>query len=158
MKALYAGSFDPITNGHLDIINRASRLYEELTVGVISNPSKTPMFTIEERKNLITQVTQNLRNVKVDSFTGLLAEYVNKNEFDVVVRGLRATTDFEIEMQMAQMNARLYSERVETIFLMTAPEYSFISSSMAKEVFLLGGSIDGLVPALVLNFMKSKKV
>lgn len=158
MKALYAGSFDPITNGHLDIINRASRLYEELTVGVISNPSKTPMFTIEERKNLIVQVTQNLKNVKVDSFTGLLAEYVNKNEFDVVVRGLRATTDFEIEMQMAQMNARLYSERVETIFLMTAPEYSFISSSMAKEVYLLGGSIDGLVPALVLNFMKSKKV
>lgn len=156
MKALYAGSFDPITKGHLDIIIRASKLCDELVVGVISNPSKKPMYSIDERMQLIGEVTEKLENVKVDSFSGLLADYVNKKGFDLVVRGLRATTDFEIEMQMAQMNAKLYSEKVETVFLMTSPQYSFISSSMAKEVFCLGGDIRDLVPQEVLKFMEKE--
>nr|WP_315019724.1 pantetheine-phosphate adenylyltransferase [uncultured Aminipila sp.] len=155
-KALYAGSFDPITNGHLDLINRASKLYDKLVVGVIANPSKNPLFSVDERKMLIKQATSHLDNVEVDDFTGLLAEYVNRQQFDVVVRGLRATTDFESEIQMAQMNARLYDENVETIFLMTCPEFSFLSSSMAKEVFMLNGEIEGLVPDGVLNYMKKK--
>ncbi|WP_312649157.1 pantetheine-phosphate adenylyltransferase [Aminipila sp.] len=155
-KALYAGSFDPITNGHLDLINRASKLYDKLVVGVIANPSKNPLFSVDERKMLIKQATSHLDNVEVDDFTGLLAEYVNRQQFDVVVRGLRATTDFESEIQMAQMNARLYDENVETIFLMTCPEFSFLSSSMAKEVFMLNGKIEGLVPDGVLDYMKKK--
>lgn len=157
MKALYAGSFDPLTNGHLDIITRASKLCDELVVGVIVNPSKKPMLSFEEREKLILEVTSELPNVKVGVFNGLLADYVNKGSFDIVIRGLRATTDFEIEMQMAQMNARLYAEKVETVFLMTAPEYSFVSSSMIKEVFNLDGNIEGLVPKEVLAFMKKKK-
>ncbi|MEG1584127.1 MAG: pantetheine-phosphate adenylyltransferase, partial [Anaerovorax sp.] len=131
-KALYAGSFDPITNGHLDLINRASKLYDELTVGVISNPSKQPFFSVEDRKLMISEVTAHLSNVKIGDFSGLLADYVNKNDFNVVIRGLRATTDFEYEIQMAQMNARIYNNNVETIFLMTSPNFSFISSSMIK--------------------------
>lgn len=155
-KALYAGSFDPITNGHLDLINRAAKLYDKLVVGVIANPSKNPLFTAEERKELIREATKHLDNVEVDDFTGLLAEYVNKKQFNVVVRGLRASADFESELQMAQMNARLYNKDVETIFLMTCPEFSFLSSSMAKEVFMLNGNINGLVPEPVIAFMKKK--
>lgn len=155
-KALYAGSFDPITNGHLDLIKRASKLYDKLVVGVIANPQKSPLLSIEERKMLISKATEDLENVEVDDFSGLLAQYVNEQKFDVVIRGLRATTDFESEIQMAQMNARLYNENVETIFLMTCPEFSFVSSSMAKEVFMLDGDIEGLVPDVVLEYMKKK--
>ncbi|MGN0710598.1 MAG: pantetheine-phosphate adenylyltransferase [Anaerovoracaceae bacterium] len=155
-KALYAGSFDPITNGHLDLIRRASKLYDKLVVGVIANPSKKPLLTVEERKRLIREAAADLDNVEVDDFSGLLAQYVNQEQFDVVIRGLRATTDFESEIQMAQMNARLYNENVETIFLMTCPEFSFVSSSMAKEVFMLDGDIKGLVPDVVLEYMTEK--
>ena len=155
-KALYAGSFDPITNGHLDLIRRASKLYDKLVVGVIANPSKKPLLTVEERKRLIREAAADLDNVEVDDFSGLLAQYVNQEQFDVVIRGLRATTDFESEIQMAQMNARLYNENVETIFLMTCPEFSFVSSSMAKEVFMLYGDIKGLVPDVVLEYMTEK--
>lgn len=155
-KGLYAGSFDPLTCGHLDLIKRAAKTCDKLVVGVIENPSKVPLFTVEERKKMIVAATANLENVEVDSFSGLLAEYVNENEFNLVVRGLRGNMDFEYEIQMAQMNARLYEGRVETIFLMTDPGYSFISSSMAKEVFSLGGSIEGLVPDVVLKQMKDK--
>jgi pantetheine-phosphate adenylyltransferase len=156
-KALYAGSFDPITNGHFDIINRAARQYDKLVIGVISNPSKTSYFSLDERKEMIQEVTTHLKNTEVDSFSGLLAEYVNKNHFDVVIRGLRAIADFEHEISMAQMNARLYKNNVETIFLMTSPDYSFISSKMVKEVHDLGGSIDGLVPDKILEIMKQKR-
>lgn len=152
-KALYTGSFDPLTNGHLNIIERAAKLYDEVTVGIIINYSKKCMFSLEQRKAMIEEVLGHLDNVKVDCFSGLLADYVNAEGFNVVVRGLRATMDFEYEMQMAHMNARLFNETVETVFLMTEPEYSFVSSSMIKEVHMLGGSIDGLVPQEILNHM-----
>lgn len=155
-RALYTGSFDPITNGHLDIITRASKMFDELVVGVIVNPNKTPLFTKEERVKMIEELTASLGNVTVDCFQGLLADYVNENCFDAVVRGLRATTDFEYEIQMAQMNARLFNKGIESVFLMTSPEYSFISSSVIKEVVSLGGSIDGLIPDKIMEEIKAK--
>lgn len=155
-KALYTGSFDPLTNGHYNIIERAAKLYDELTVGIIVNPSKKSMFTLEERELMIRETLKGLPNVKVGNFSGLLADYVNDNDFNVVVRGLRAAMDFEYEIQMAQMNDRLFNEKVETVFLMTEPEYSFISSSMMKEVHSLGGSIQGLVPDEILKYMNDK--
>ena len=112
-RALYTGSFDPMTNGHLDIITRASKMFDELVVGVIVNPNKNPLFTKEERVAMIEEVTADLSNVKVDSFQGLLADYVNRNHFNAVVRGLRATSDFEYEIQMAQMNACLFDKGIE---------------------------------------------
>ena len=154
-RALYTGSFDPLTNGHLNIITRAAKLYDELTIGIIANPSKKSMFCLKEREEMIKEALKDLHNVKVDNFSGLLADYVNENSFDVVVRGLRATMDFEYEIQMAQMNARLFNEKVETVFLMTDPNYSFISSSMIKEVHSLGGSIEGLVPEAILEKMNA---
>lgn len=155
-KLLYAGSFDPITNGHLDLINRAAKLGDQLIVGVIDNKSKKPFFTVEERMEMIRRSTKHINNIEVDSFDGLLANYVKMNNISIVVRGLRATMDFEYEIQMAQMNARLYNDGVETIFLMTSPVYSFVSSSIVKEVFSLDGEIKGLVPDEVLDFMKVK--
>ena len=122
-KALYSGSFDPLTMGHMNIICRAAKLYDELTIGVIDNPSKKAMFSLEEREEMLRDTLKDLDNVNVDHFSGLLADYVNRKGFDVVVRGLRATTDFEYEIQMAQMNARLFNESVETVFLMTDPQY-----------------------------------
>jgi len=154
-KALYTGSFDPLTNGHLNIIERAAKLYDELTIGIIVNPSKKSMFSLDERKSMIEETVRSLGNVKVDCFSGLLADYVNEKGFNVVVRGLRASMDFEYEIQMAHMNARLFNESVETVFLMTDPKYSFISSSMMKEVHSLGGSIDGLVPDAILDRMNT---
>ena len=155
-KALYTGSFDPLTNGHLNIIERAAKLYDELTIGIIVNPSKKAMFSLEERKTMIEETLEHLNNVKVEFFSGLLADFVNENGFNVVVRGLRAAMDFEYEIQMAHMNARLFNEQVETVFLMTDPNYSFISSSMMKEVHTLGGSIEGLVPEVILKKMNEK--
>ncbi len=153
--ALYAGSFDPITNGHLDLISRAARLTDKLIVCVTQNQSKNALFTVEERLDMLKSVTSNYKNVEVDSFSGLLANYVAKNNINAVVRGLRASMDFEYEIQMAQMNARLY-DKMETIFLMTHPNNSFVSSSIVKEVFKLDGNISGLVPDEVLKYMKNK--
>ena len=152
-KALYAGSFDPLTNGHLNIIERASGIFDEVTVGVVSNPSKTCLFSLEERRQMTEEAVKEFGNVQIDSFSGLLADYVNDNGFNIVVKGLRNSTDFDYEMQMAQINARLFNEMVETVILMTDPEYSFISSSMVKEVFSLGGNIEGLVPNEILKKM-----
>jgi pantetheine-phosphate adenylyltransferase len=153
-RVLYAGTFDPITNGHLDLINRASKLCDCLMIGVMENKSKKPFFSTEERSEMIKKCTTHLANAEVISFDGLLAEYVNCNHIEAVIRGLRATMDFEFEMQMAQMNARLYNKDVETIFLMTTPQFSFISSSIVKEVFALDGDVSGLVPDVVLDELK----
>ena len=155
-KALFAGSFDPLTCGHLDLIKRAAKICDELMVGIIVNPQKKPLFTIEERREMIAAATKDVPNITIDAFSGLLTEYVNEQGFNTVVRGLRSSMDFEYEIQMAQMNARLYDENVETIFLMTDPRFSFMSSSMAKEVCSLGGSIQGLVPDCVLEKMNEK--
>ena len=144
-KALYTGSFDPLTNGHMNIIRRAAGLYDELTVGIISNPAKKAQFPIEEREEMIREALKEIPNVRTAHFTGLLADFVNENGFNVVVRGLRAAKDFEYEIQMAQMNARLFREHVETVFLMTDPKCSFISSSIVREVAALGGDISGLI-------------
>lgn len=156
-KALYAGSFDPLTSGHVNIIERAASICDELVVGVIRNPQKAPYFTVEERVKLIEENVAHLGNVAVDSVEGLLAEYVNNGKFDVVIRGMRGTSDFDCEIQMAQMNARLYNDCVETVFLMTDPRYSFLSSSMAKEVYSLNGNLTGLVPENILKAMEEKK-
>jgi pantetheine-phosphate adenylyltransferase len=152
-KALYTGSFDPLTMGHLDIIKRAAKLYDELVIGVISNPAKKSMFTLEEREEMLRETVKDLDHVSVDHFSGLLADYVNRNGYNVVIRGLRSSTDFDYELQMAQMNDRLFNDGVETVFLMTDPKYSYISSSVVKEVFTLGGNINGLVPEEILNRM-----
>jgi pantetheine-phosphate adenylyltransferase len=155
-KALYAGSFDPVTNGHLNIIERAAKMYDSLTVAIAVNPHKTGFFTFEERVEIVREVTGHIPNVKVDTFSGLLADYVNENGFIAYVRGLRATTDFENELQMAQINARLFSGDTETVFLMTDPELSFVSSSLIKEVASLGGSIDGLAHPYVIGKLRDK--
>lgn len=155
-KALYAGSFDPITNGHLNIIERAARMFDSLTVAVAVNPHKTGFFTVDERVEIAGEVTKHIPNVKVVALRGLLADYVNENDFSAYVRGLRATTDFENELQMAQMNALLFTGKTETVFLMTDPQYSFISSSLIKEVASLGGPVDELVPEYVIGRMKEK--
>jgi pantetheine-phosphate adenylyltransferase len=153
---LYAGTFDPITNGHLDMIRRGAAICDELVVGILNNSSKNPYYTVDERKEMIGVSTEDIKNVSIDHFDGLLADYVNRNGISVVLRGLRASMDFEYEMQMAQMNARLYNNGVETVFLMTDPAFSFLSSSIVKEVFVLGGNVDGLVPERVLMIMKDK--
>jgi len=156
-KALYAGSFDPLTYGHYDIIERASKQYDELVVGVLHNPSKKALFTDEEKIKMIEETVAHLPNVKVDCFEGLLVDVVNNNGFDVLVRGLRGVTDFEYEIYWAQMDARYYRDDVESVFLMTKPEYSFISSSSVKEIFKLGADITGLVPDTILKYMNEKK-
>ncbi len=155
-KALYAGSFDPVTNGHLNIIRRAAKLFDSLTVAVVVNPNKRCLFSVDERKEILAKVTEDIGGVEIDSFEGLLADYVNDKGIHALIRGLRATTDFENELQMAQMNARLFTGDTETIFLMTDPEHSFISSSLIKEVATLGGSIDGLVPPYVEVRVRAK--
>ena len=155
-KAVYAGSFDPVTNGHLNIIERAAKMYDELTVAIVVNPRKSGFFTVEERAEIMREVTSHIPNVKVDKFSGLLADYVNEKGFVAYVRGLRATTDFENELQMAQMNAHLFTGETETVFLMTDPKYSYISSSIIKEVASLGGSVEGLIPEYVEKRIKDK--
>jgi len=147
-RAVYPGSFDPITNGHIDIIRRSVKLFDELIVAVLVNPAKSPLFTVEERMELIKESLNDLPNVKVDSFTGLLVHYVSGVKANVIIRGLRAVSDFETEFQMALMNKRLNSD-VEIVFLMTSYEYSYLSSGVIKEVFGLGGDVTGLVPKCV---------
>jgi pantetheine-phosphate adenylyltransferase len=147
LTALCPGTFDPVTNGHLDIIERAARRFDALVVGVLDNPSKQPLFSAEERVGLLKEATAELSNVTVEAFSGLLVEYANRRGADVVVKGLRAVTDFEFEIQMAQMNHRLAG--VETLFMTTSPQWSFLSSSLVKEVARFGGDVAGLVPAPV---------
>jgi len=143
--AIYPGSFDPITLGHLDLIRRSSRLFERVIVAVLRNPNKRPLFTVEQRLEQIRLSTKHLPNVGVDSFDGLTVEYAQMQQAQVLLRGLRAVSDFEIELQMAHTNKTL-STQIETVFLATSNEYSFLSSSVVKEIARFGGSVDHLVP------------
>ena len=155
-KALYAGSFDPMTLGHLDIIERAANIFDEVVVGVVVNLDKHTMFSFEERMEMITEATQHLPNVSVMMCDGLLADFVNRNGFNVVVRGLRCMSDFDSEQQMAHLHEHLYNDKIETVFLMADAKYSFVSSTMAKQVISLGGDGEKLVPANVLKKMKGR--
>ncbi len=145
MLAIYPGSFDPITLGHLDIIERGCKLFERVIVVVLRNPSKTPLFTVQERKEQICLSTKHLENIEVDSFDGLAVTYAKLRQANVLLRGLRVLSDFERELQMAHTNKTL-SEQIETVFLATTTEYSFLSSSLVKEIAKFGGPVDHLVP------------
>lgn len=153
--AIYPGSFDPITNGHLDLIERAARLFDRLIVAILRNEGKEPLFTAEERVDMLRQVLRDYANVEVDSFEGLLVEYAARRGAGVIVRGIRAVSDYEYELQMALMNRRL-APQIETVFLMAGEAYSFISSRLVKEVASLGGDISGLVPPVVEARLKER--
>lgn len=155
LRAVYPGSFDPVTFGHLDIITRSAKLVDELIVGVLVNNAKSPLFSVEERVKILEKTVENIPNVKVIPFEGLLVEFVRKMEAQMVVRGLRAITDFEYELQMAQTNHKLEPE-LETIFLTTSLEYSYLSSSTVKEVVAFGGDISQFVPHIVIERMQEK--
>ncbi|MCX7903721.1 MAG: pantetheine-phosphate adenylyltransferase [Caloramator sp.] len=154
--AIYPGSFDPITNGHLDIIVRASKIFDKVIVAVLENPEKkNPLFTIEERVKLIKRVTKDIENVEVESFKGLLVNYAKKKSAKVIIKGLRAVSDFEYELQMAMMNNKLNNE-LETLFMMTNNKYSFLSSSLVKQVAMYGGCIKDLVPEEIIDDIINK--
>ena len=157
-KALYPGSFDPVTYGHIDVIRRASTLFDSLTVAVLNNGAKSPLFSVDERVNMLKGVCRDIPNVKVDSFSGLTADYVTSNGYDVIIRGLRAVTDFEYELQMAQTNRKL-APGADTVFLTTSLEYAYLSSTTVKEVAFFGGDISKFVPKEIedLIFEKYKK-
>ena len=149
-RAVYPGSFDPVTKGHLDIITRAAELVDELVVGVLNNNAKSPLFSVEERVNMIKDVTEDLPNVRVEAFSGLSVDFVKKCQASFIVRGLRAVTDFEYELQMAQTN-RSIDHDIDTIFFTTELNYAYISSTIAKEVAFYGGDISGFVPEKIME-------
>ncbi len=155
VKALYPGTFDPPTNGHVDLIQRGAKLFGHLTVAILNNPVKNPLFTVEERVEMLKEVTSALDNVSVATFDGLMVEFARQQGASAVLRGIRAISDYEYEFQMALMNRRLAPE-IETVFLQPAGRYSFISSRMLKEVFSLGGDVTGLVPPNVLKRLRER--
>jgi pantetheine-phosphate adenylyltransferase len=154
--AVYPGSFDPLTNGHVDIIERGMHLFDTIIVAILVNVDKAPLFTMQERVDIVRDVFKGYPNVEVDTFDGLLVDYVSKRKADVIVRGLRALSDFETEFQMALMNRRL-APRIETVFMMPAEQYTYISSRLIKEVFSLGGQVRGLVPEIVESRLREKQ-
>jgi pantetheine-phosphate adenylyltransferase len=155
VSALYPGTFDPPTNGHVDLILRGSKLFEHLTVGILKNPVKNPLFTVEERVEMLKEATHPLGNVSIATFDGLMVEFARRQGATAVLRGIRAISDYEHEFQMALMNRRLAPE-VETVFLQPAGRYSFVSSRMVKEVFSFGGDVSGLVPPNVLKRLRAR--
>jgi pantetheine-phosphate adenylyltransferase len=155
IRAVYPGTFDPVTNGHLDLIQRSSVLFDDVVVAILSNTDKIPLFTPQERVEMLEQVVKRMPNVSVSTFDGLLVGYAEQIQASVIVRGIRAVSDYEYELQMALMNRRL-SSRVETVFLMPAEAYSYLSSRLVKEISVLGGSVHGLVPAIVERRLKRK--
>jgi pantetheine-phosphate adenylyltransferase len=154
--AIYPGTFDPLTNGHVDIILRGARLFDRIVVAMLVNPEKSPLFTAEERVEAGREVFRDQANVEIDTFDGLLVDYARRRRASVIVRGLRAVSDFEYELQMALMNRRLYPD-VETVFMMPAEPYTYLSSRLVKEVFGLGGDITGLVPEVVESRLRRKQ-
>lgn len=154
--AVYPGSFDPLTNGHVDIIERGSHLFDHIVVAVADNREKAPLFSIDERVGVIREVFRHRTNVQVDTFSGLLVEYAVRKQASALVRGLRAVSDFEYEYQMALMNRRL-APQLETVFMMPAEQYTYISSRLIKEVFMLGGEVGGLVPPIVEERLRMKQ-
>ena len=154
--AVYPGSFDPVTLGHLDIIKRAAAIFDELTVSVLNNKNKTPLFSVEERVKMLEEVTRNLSNVKVDSFTGLLTDYAKKKDVHVAIRGLRAITDFEYELQISQTNMIMSKGELDTMFLNTKLEYAYLSSSSVKEIASFHGDISTCVPSYVATLIEAK--
>ncbi len=159
-RAVFPGSFDPLTNGHLDIIKRSAPLFDEMIVAVLNNPDKSPMFTAEERCGMIREVLPSVDTssckMRVESFSGLTAEFARKSEATAIVRGIRAVSDYEYELRMALMNRRL-EPSIETVFLMAGEEYSYVSSTLMKQVFELGGRVNGLIPDLVEAKMRAKQ-
>lgn len=154
-KAIYPGSFDPVTLGHLDIIERSSKLVDRLIVGVLKNNTKSPLFSVEERVNMLREVTGELPNVEIMSFSGLLVDFAKEQDVSIIVRGLRAVTDFEYELQMSQTN-RIVNPDVDTIFLNTNLKYAYLSSSIVKEIARYGGDISKFVPACIIDRIKAK--
>ena len=155
LKAIYPGSFDPVTLGHLDIIKRSAEMFDELIVGVLNNTAKSPLFSLEERVNMLKDVTSHFPNVEVQSFAGLLIDFVRSNDANVIVRGLRAITDFEYELQLAQMN-RVIAPEIDTLFLTTNLKYAYLSSSMAKEVAMYGGDISSFLSPEIAEKVREK--
>jgi pantetheine-phosphate adenylyltransferase len=155
VKALYPGTFDPPTNGHVDLIQRGAKLFEHLTVGILNNPVKNPLFTVNERVEMLKEATSALGNVSIATFDGMMVEFARQRGATAVLRGIRAISDYEHEFQMALMNRRLAPE-IETVFLQPAGRYSFVSSRMVKEVFSFGGDVSGLVPPNVLKRLRKR--
>lgn len=153
-RVVCPGSFDPITFGHLDIVERASSIFDEVVIAVMVNKTKQTLFTVEERIEMTKEVTSKFPNVKVDSWSGLLVDYCKKNEISIIVKGLRAVTDFDYELQMSQINLQL--QGVETLFLSTAPAHSFLSSSLVKEIASHGGDVSSYIPAILLERLKDR--
>lgn len=155
VRALYPGTFDPPTNGHIDLIHRGCKLFDHLTVSILNNPGKDPLFTVSERVEMLEEATRNLGNVSVATFNGLMVDFARQQNATAVLRGIRAISDYEYEFQMALMNRRLAPD-IETVFLQPAGRYSFVSSRMVKEVFSFGGDITGLVPPNVLKRLRNR--
>jgi pantetheine-phosphate adenylyltransferase len=153
-RVVCPGSFDPITNGHLDIIKRASSLFDEVVIAVLVNQTKSSLFTVDERIEMIKEVTSNYKNVSVDSWSGLLVDYCKSNQITTIVKGLRAVSDFDYELQMSQVNLQL--QGVETLFMATAPSHSFLSSSLVKEIASHGGDVSAYMPTAIVSKLKSR--
>ncbi|HOO55973.1 MAG TPA: pantetheine-phosphate adenylyltransferase [bacterium] len=154
-RAVYPGSFDPVTNGHMDIIRRSASIFDELIVAVSNNPNKKHLFTIDERIEIIESLTSDIKNIRIEYFDTLLVDYVREKQVNVVVRGLRAVTDFEMEFQMALVNKKMHQE-METIFLVTSAEYSYLSSSIIREIASYGGDVSSLVAPIVVEKLNVK--
>lgn len=154
--AVYPGSFDPVTNGHLDLIERAAKLFDRVIVGVVRNPDKKPLFSTDERVKMLNDSTKRFRNVSVDSFDGLLVHYLQKKKATTIIRGLRAVSDFDFEFQIALFNRRMMKD-IESLFMMTDYKYSYLSSSLVKQIAHLGGSVRGLVPPIAEKYLVGKR-
>ena len=154
VKAIYPGTFDPLTNGHLDLIARGAKIFDHLVVAILRNESKNPLFSVQERVEMITEATKGFKNVSVATFDGLLVDFAKQEGAKALLRGIRAISDYEYELQMALMNRRLSGE-LETVFMMPAETYTYVSSRMIKNVFRLGGSVEGLVPPIVAERLKA---